>query len=295
MMSDYPNAHFLAETVWLNAHIGDDDLCVIDARFDVRAREDGSFEEVSGHAAYLAGHIQGAQFVDLRADLTDPTDPTSIVGPELFTALMRRLGIGPEHTVVIYDDRGGVWAARVWWALRYYGHEKVKLLNGGLSGWTAAGNELQTDIITRPPSDFEAVASESFRVTKEDVMSAIEDPETRIIDALPPPFFSGKAGLFPHHRKGHVPGACNLPAENNLDPKTLQIRSMKALQSLWRDADIAPDQAVITYCGSGVFASFALFILVLMGHERVALYDASWMEWGANSELPVETGDPQKN
>jgi thiosulfate/3-mercaptopyruvate sulfurtransferase len=288
----YPNAKFLAETDWLSAHLDDDDVRVIDARFGVRAREDGTFEEVSGRADYLNGHIPGAQFVDLRTDLTDPDDPTSIVGPDRFAALMNRLGIGPRSTVVIYDDRGGVWAARLWWALRYYGHDNARLLNGGLGAWLAAGHELRQDTEIPPQSQFEAVVRANLRVTKEDVLSGIDEAATCIVDALPEPFYLGQASLFPSHRRGHIPGARNLPAEGNLDPQTLRIRTKDALQKLSQDAGIAPDQTVITYCGSGVFASFALFILVLMGHEKVALYDASWMEWGGDDTLPVEMGGP---
>jgi thiosulfate/3-mercaptopyruvate sulfurtransferase len=292
MMPTYPNAGYLAEADWLHEHIDDDDLCVIDARYDVRVREDGTFEEVSGHADYLAGHIIGARFVDLRTDLTNPADPASIIGPDQFAALMSHLGVGPRTTVVVYDDRGGVWAARLWWALRYYGHDSAKILNGGLSGWIAAGYELQEKIVTRPQSLFEVTVRSNLRVTKSDVLAAIDDAGTCIVDALPEPFYLGLAALFPQHRKGHVPGARNVPAESILDPRTARVLPMGALQELWRDAAIEPDQAVITYCGSGVFASFALFVLVLMGHDKVALYDASWMEWGADDELPVETGSP---
>lgn len=292
MMPAYPNARYLAETDWLSARLSDDDLRIIDARCDVRAREDGTFEQVSGRDAYLAGHIAGAQFVDLYTDLTAAANPTSIIGSEAFAALMSRLGIGPRSTVVIYDDRGGVWAARLWWALRYYGHDDVKLLNGGLGAWRAAGHEPQRQVLTPPVARFAATVRPELRVTREDVLAAIDAPATRIVDALPAPFYLGQAGLFPGHRLGHVPGACNLPAEDNLDPQTLRIKPLAALQELWRDAAIDPGQSVITYCGSGVFASFALFVLALMGHENAALYDASWMEWGADGELPVETGCP---
>jgi len=286
----YPNAEFLAEADWLSAHLEDGDVRVIDTRFGVRTREDGTFEQVSGHADYLKGHIQSAQFVDLGADLTNPDDPTSIIGPHGFAALMRRLGIGSQSTVVIYDDRGGVWAARLWWALRYYGHDNARLLNGGLGSWLAAGYELRQDSEIPTQSHFEAVVHSTLRVTQKDVLSGIEDSATCLVDALPEPFYLGLASLFPNHRKGHIPGARNLPAEGNLDPQTLRIRTKDELQKKLQDAGILPDQTVITYCGSGVFASFDLFILLLMGYEKVALYDASWMEWGADDKLPIETG-----
>ncbi len=293
-MSGYPNADLLAEADWLHTHLEDDDVRVIDARFNVRAREDGTFEQVAGRADYLEGHIQGAQFVDLGADLTDPKNPTSIIGPDGFAVLMQRLGIGSQSTVVIYDDRGGVWAARLWWALRYYGHDNARLLNGGLTGWLAAGYELRQDTAVPPQSQFEALVRPQLRVTKEDVLSGIADSATCIVDALPEPLYLGLASLFPNHRKGHIPGAINLPAESHLDPQTSHIRTKDELQKKLQDAGVSPDKTIITYCGSGVFAAFDLFMLQLMGYEDVALYDASWMEWGADDTLPIETGSPKK-
>lgn len=293
-MPAYPNAEFLAEADWLRTHVEDDDVRVIDTRFGLRVRGDGSFEQFSGHADYLKGHIQGAQFVDLDTDLTDSNDPTSIIGPDEFAALMSRLGIGSQSTVVIYDDRGGVWAARLWWALRYYGHDNARLLNGGLGSWLAAGYGLRQDTEIPPQSQFEAVVRSNLRVTKEDVLAGIEDTATCVVDALPEPFYLGLANLFPKHRKGHIPGARNLPAENYLDPQTSRVQTKDDLQKKLQDAGISLDQTIITYCGSGIFASFDLFILLLMGHEKVALYDASWMEWGGDDKLPIETGSPQQ-
>lgn len=195
MTPAYPNAHYLAEPHWLHSHLDGDDVRVIDARFDVRARADGTFEAVSGRADYRAGHIPGAQFVDLDADLADPRCPTSIIGPEAFEALMSRLGIGSQSTVVIYDDRGGVWAARLWWALRYYGHDKAKMLNGGLTAWRAAGYPLQSAVTTPLPAQFTAIPRAHLRVEKEDVLAAIDEPTVRIVDALPAPFYHGQLAL----------------------------------------------------------------------------------------------------
>ncbi|MDQ7018314.1 MAG: sulfurtransferase [Robiginitomaculum sp.] len=293
MNAPYPNAHFITDIDWLHDHLGEKKLRIIDARFDVRVNEDGSFAEVPGREGYEKGHIPGAQFVDLHSDLADPDNPAHIIDPDAFAALMGRLGIGPETTVVVYDDRGGVWAARLWWALRYYGHEDVKMLNGGLRAWRAENYPLETAIQIFPKATFLAAPRPDLRVEKAEVLDAIDDPSTCIIDALPAPFYRGLAALYPGHRKGHIPGAVNIPAEDNLDPQTLCLKSMEDLQALWNDAAISPEQNIITYCGGGIFASFALFVLALMGHEKAALYDASWMEWGRDSALPVETGRPK--
>ena len=151
---------------------------------------------------------------------------------------------------------------------------------------------VQTNIVL---VDLESMSSAEFlaRLKKEDVLAAIGDPAMRIIDALPAPFYHGQVGLYPRHRKGHVPGARNVPAQDNLDPETWRIKPMDALRELWMPAAIMPEHKVITYCGGGIFGSFALFILALMGHEKTALYDASWMEWGRDNRLPIETDHPK--
>ncbi len=292
MSTPFPNPQYLANLDWLHENLGAKDLRIIDARFDVRANADGTFSEVPGREDYEKGHIPGALFVDLYEDLADPENPTHIIGPEAFATLMGRLGIEPQTTVVIYDDRGGVWAARLWWALRYYGHQDVRMLNGGLVAWWGARYPVET--ITPPPSPthYEVKPKPALRVEKDEVLAALDDPDTRIIDALPAPFYRGLAALYPRHRKGHIPGAFNVPAEDNLD-EHMCLKSMADLQVLWKGSNIRPEHNVITYCGGGIYASFALFVLALMGHEKSALYDASWMEWGSNKKLPVETGRPK--
>jgi len=292
-MASYPNEQYLADIHWLNEHLNDDAVCVLDVRFDIKVSARGTLEEVAGKEGYLAGHIPGAQFVDLHANLADPQDPTRIIGPEEFSTLMSKLGVGPDTTVVLYDDRGGVWAARLWWALRYYGHSNVKMLNGGLSHWCDAGLAINADTVEQRQTSFVAEAHPTLRVTSAEVLAAINDRAVRIVDALPEPFYTGEMGLYPGLNRGHVPGAHNVPAENNLNPQTLCVKTMEELEALWSPVAIEPGQRVITYCGGGVFAAFALFILALMGNENAALYDASWKEWGADNSLPVETGSTQ--
>jgi thiosulfate/3-mercaptopyruvate sulfurtransferase len=122
------------------------------------------------------------------------------------------------------------------------------------------------------------------------VLAAISDDGVCIVDALPEPFFLGDAKLYPDLRAGHIPGALNLAAPANLDPKTSTLLSPEKLAELWTSAGVSRDKRVITYCGGGVFAAFALFALHLLGYEDTALYDASWSEWGADESLPVEMG-----
>ena len=126
------------------------------------------------------------------------------------------------------------------------------------------------------------------------MIRAIERRDVCIVDALPKAFYTGRARLYPTHRAGHIPTARNLPATDNVDRATQTLLSPDELARLWRKVDLSPDEKVITYCGAGAYGAFDLFVLYVLSHENVGLYDCSWMEWGANPELLVETGPDSK-
>ena len=293
-MAEYKHPEALATTEWLAAHLDDPSVRVVDLRYYVQVASGGSFRGVSGRKAYHQGHIPGAAFVDPAFDLSDPEDPLSILSPGRFEALMGRLGIGNGSTVVVYDDSGGTWAARLWWALRYYGHDAAKVLNGGLTRWVAEGRPLEAQTRTPPAATFRARARPALRATCDEVRQAIERRDACIVDALPEPFYTGQASLYPTHRAGHIPTALNVPAPANVDQATQTLLPAGELEQLWGSAGLEPDQRVITYCGAGVYGAYDLFVLYVLGHENVSLYDGFWMEWGADPELPVETGSDNK-
>ena len=246
--------------------------------------------DVPGREAYGEGHIPGAVFVDVMSDLADPVDPLVILSPPRFETLMGRLGISEGTTVVVYDDLGGTGAARLWWALRYYGHDAVKLLDGGLTRWEAEGRSIERQAPEVLPATFRAQVRPELRVDADEVARAMGDADVCIVDALPEAFFTGQACLFPTHRAGHIPTAHNVPAPANLDPVTQKLVPADELALLWQQVGVAPDRRVIAYCGGGVFGAFVLFVLHVMGLDNAALYDASWMEWGLDPQRPVETG-----
>lgn len=286
----YAHPEALATTEWLADHLDDPSIRVVDARFSVRATGDGTLEAVAERDAYRAAHIPGAVFVDVMTDVADSDNPVAVAAPDQFEALMGRLGIADHHTVVIYDDQGGMWAARLWWALRYYGHEAVKLLDGGLTSWQAEGRPTDDEVPDPLPAAFTARARPDLRVDAEEVARAIGRHDVCIVDALPEVFFTGAARLYPSHRSGHIPTARNVPAPAHVDPTTKTLMPASELLRLWQPVGLDPGLRIITYCGGGVFGAFDLFALYVMGHENAALYDASWMEWGADPRRPVETG-----
>lgn len=286
----YGHPEALVSSQWLAEHLDDPTVQVVDLRFDLKVTSAGALEPVPGRAAHSEGHIPGAVFVDVMAELSDPDDRLVVVSLSRFEALMGRLGIGNDTTVVLYDDQGGTWAARLWWALRYYGHEAVALLDGGITRWEAEGRPMERGTTEPPPAVFRARACPELRVDADDVMQAIGCEDVCIVDALPEAFFSGEACLYPSHRAGHIPTAHNIPAPANVDPVTQTLLPATELARLWEPVGLEPGRRILTYCGGGVFGAFAVFVLYVMGHEDAALYDASWMEWGADSGRPVETG-----
>jgi thiosulfate/3-mercaptopyruvate sulfurtransferase len=287
---EYAHPESLASPDWLAERLDGPGLRVVDARFEIRPGPSGRLEPTPGRSDYETGHVPGAVFVDLMGDLAHPDAPLEILSAERFCALMGRLGIDNDTCVVLYDGSGGTWAARLWWALRYYGHSDVRLLDGGFARWEREGRPVEAGVVEPARTNFAARIRPELRVERDDVLAAISDESICIVDALPEPFFTGDAKLYPGLRAGHIPGARNLPAPANLDAGTSTLLSADALAELWKSAGVPRDKRLITYCGGGVFAAFALFALHLLGHDDTALYDASWSEWGADPELPVETG-----
>ena len=283
----YAHPEMLVDTAWLADHLSDPDLRILDTR-DFLAEGDAA----ARLASYEAGHLPGAVYVDARDDISDPNGdaPLLVLPADEFEALMGRLGIGNDTTVVAYDDGGNIWSARLWWALRYYGHDNVKLLDGGLTKWTLEDRPLETGINEPTPTTFQAEVRPTLLATKDDVLAAIDDPDVAIIDSLPPEFFSGEWN-WPDMRGGHIPTAENIDAMDNLDPTDLTLLPAHSLVEHWQRVDLRSDQEVITYCGAGYAGALNLFVLYQLGYDDVRLYDGSWMEWGADLELPVEVGE----
>jgi thiosulfate/3-mercaptopyruvate sulfurtransferase len=247
-----------------------------------------------GREAYAAGHIPGAVFLDLDTDLAaagggrgSPLGRHPWPRPDQVERVLRRAGVGPETTVVGYDDQAGAYAARLWYVLRAYGHEKVAVLDGGLAKWIAEGRPLDNAIPHPPPGAFVARPRPGAVVDKHQVSRA-RAAAALLLDARAPQRYRGEAEPI-DPRAGHIPGAVNAPYAANLTqgPEPL-FRSPAELRAHYRALG-AEEREPIVYCGSGVTACHDLLALELAG-LRGCLYAGSWSEWSSDSSLPVETG-----
>ncbi len=244
----------------------------------------------NGHQEYLNAHIPGAIFFDIDAMSDKSSDlPHMLMQPHAFANAMGNLGISNTDTIVVYDGAGIFSAARVWWNMRIMGAQNVRLLNGGLPGWKAAGFDLEDGNVERNPATFNATFDATQVRSIEDIKAAISSGATQILDARAGPRFRGevaepRAGL----RSGHMPTALNLPFDQLLDDG--KLREIKELSALIELSGIDLNKPVITSCGSGVTAAVLTLALLSIGHTDNALYDGSWVDWGAPDGGEVVTG-----
>lgn len=270
---------------WLEQHLGDPDLVVLDCTVTVRFDEGGNFQIINGRGNYDEGHIPNAGFADLLGDLSDADSQLmfAVPSPEQFAAAMGALGVGDGTRVVLYSNGSSSWPARVWWMLRWIGFDNAALLDGGLGAWNAAGYELSTEPANRPEKDLTVNLRPEVIVDRDEVLAAIDDDSVAIIDALSEAQYRGESNNY--GRPGHIPGASNVPAMSLVDD-TGHYKSRDELEQLF-DGDRG--RRTITYCGGGIAASADAFIMTRLGFEDVAVYTASMQEWAADPENPLET------
>ncbi|MDO8184602.1 sulfurtransferase [Conexibacter sp. JD483] len=292
-MTATPLLPALIDAAALDAHRGDPELRIFDTTVLLqRPPEGGPYEVVSGRAGYEQGHIPGAAFADLAADLADPDAPFAFTLPraERFARAAGALGIGDGAHVVVYAQSATMWATRLWWLLRYFGFDAVSVLDGGLPAWRAAGLPLETAATPYPPATFTARPRPELLATRADV-EAIARGETPacLVNALSPEVFRGE-GPSSYSRPGRIPGSVSLPHATLVDPGTNRFRPLPQLRTALDAAGAQPGQQVVAYCGGGISATVDVFAWARTGRDDVKLYDGSLTEWTADPDLPVEVG-----
>ncbi|KPV50559.1 sulfurtransferase [Kouleothrix aurantiaca] len=270
---------------WLNERLGDPSVLPVDVRWYLT-------EPGRGRSDYDAGHIAGAPFMDLDADLAAPRGQGPgrhpLPTPEQFAAAASRAGIGPDTHVVAYDSSGGAYAARLWWLLRYFGHEQVSLLDGGWPAWQAAGFPTETAAPAIAPAEFVAVPHPGRVVDAEQVDRLRRDPRALVRDARATERYEGQVEPI-DPQAGHIPGARSAPFAGNLSADGT-FKSADELRDRYLALGADAADPIVCYCGSGVTAAHDVFALHLAGRTDALLYEGSWSDWSSDPSRPVATG-----
>jgi thiosulfate/3-mercaptopyruvate sulfurtransferase len=267
----WPNGKLLVETSWVALHGSDAGVRLVDLR---------------DAAAYAAGHIPGAVRLD-EGPLRNPEDRlTYLPAPAAFAALMEQTGIGNGTHVVAYDDQGGKMAARLWYVLNAYGHERVSLLNGGWSQWVAEKRTVSTEAPSVPHATFVPRAQPQLSCPAPELLARAKG--VVVLDARSPEEFRGET-LSPGATKaGRIPGAVNVEWKENVTGPTHLFKPAAELRKLYESKGVTPDKEIVTSCAGGGRAAHTLFALKLLGYPKVRIYYGSFSDYTSRPEAPVE-------
>lgn len=281
-LADYAHPERLVTTTWLQENAGTEGLVILESNEDV--------------LLYDTGHIPGAVKIDWHTELNDPVVRDYLQGED-FAELMSRKGISRSDTVVIYGDKSNWWAAYTLWVFTLFGHEDVRLLNGGRDAWVSQGLPLTKDVPSPSPSTYPVIErnDDDIRAFKEDVLGHLGKP---LIDVRSPEEYSGERTHMPAYpeegalRGGHIPTAKSIPWASAATEDG-RFKSHSDLVDIYLEKQgFRPGDDIITYCRIGERSSHTWFVMkYLLGFENVKNYDGSWTEWGSAVRVPIATGD----
>ncbi len=279
----------LVSTDWLERHLQDPALRIVELRGQVLPPTEPPPHYFTDRAGYDEAHIPNAVFVDWQVDFVAPGSPTNdIAPPAQFAALMARLGISNTTKVVVYDNAASMFACRLRWALRYYGHEAVYILDGGWQKWRAEGRPVSAEVPEIAPAVFNPRLQAELRISAAEILAQLERGEAQLIDVRSPAEFAGTASRARYG--GHMPGAINLPRKTML-AADMTLKSAAELRAHFAAAGIALDAPqTVLYCNSGVSATYGMLAMEIAGAQNLRIYDSSWKEWGNDAATPKATG-----
>jgi thiosulfate/3-mercaptopyruvate sulfurtransferase len=269
----FARPELLVDTAWLAAHANDPNVRLVDLR----------------PRGYGDGHIPGAVWLDNNAIRVANRPPTFLPTPAEFEGLMARLGIDNTTRVIAYDERGGIYATRLWWILNYFGHTNVAVLDGGWVKWTLDQRPTSTAVPSFTRASFKVQPGTVKVATAQDVLQAIGKGGTKLVDARTQAEIEGK-DLRNIKRGGYIESSLPVYWEDTIDPTTKTFKSATEIQKLYRDRGVQPADEVIAYCQVGMRAAHDLFTLALIGHDLTKLrnYYGSWEEWGNRDDTPIK-------
>jgi thiosulfate/3-mercaptopyruvate sulfurtransferase len=278
----YVHPEVLVSTDWVAEHLNDPKIRIVESNEDP--------------LLYSSGHIPGAVEVDWTRDLNDPVR-RDYLGREGFQALMRRIGVTKDTTVVFYGDKNNWWATYAYWVFQLFGHDKAKIVDGGRIKWLNEGRPLTKDVPNYPPSDYVAAERDDKRIRAfRDQVLEHTNSKRPMIDVRSPAEYSGEKLHMPDYpnegalRGGHIPGAKSVPWAKAINPDNGTFKSAEELRALYeQEAGLKQDDDVVVYCRIGERSSHTWFVLThLLGYKQVRNYDGSWTEWGNLVGVPIE-------
>ena len=280
-----PDVPALVSVEWLAARLGDPAVQPVDVRWYLT-------EPHKGQVEYDQAHIPGAPFMDMESELAarrgQGPGRHPLPTPEAFAAAARRAGIGDETHVVAYDSSGGAAAVRLWWLLRYFGHPRVSLLDGGWPAWQSAGHPIETSAPSITPASFTAAPHPEMVVDAEAVERLRRDPRTLLLDARANERYEGRVEPI-DSQAGHIPGARSAPYAGNLRDDG-HMKSADELRDRYLALGADAAERIVCYCGSGITAAHDVFALHLVGRTDALIYEGSWSDWSSDPARPVATG-----
>jgi thiosulfate/3-mercaptopyruvate sulfurtransferase len=273
----------LIDTDTLAAHLND--LVIVDCRYDLK-------DEVWGRAQYLDGHIPGAVYASLSHDLSTTPDGTNgrhpLPPPDVMAETFGRVGIGTSAQVAIYDQDDGRYASRLWWMLRYMGHESAAVVDGGWAKWIREGRPVRGGEETRPRATFHGRPQQGARLRVDEVEGLVGDPGTLLVDARAPERFEGRNETL-DRVAGHIPGAANYFYQWNVRPDGTMLPPNQIREQFQKMLGNYSPEQVVMYCGSGVTACQNLLAMEHAGLRGARIYPGSWSEWSSDPGRPIET------